>query len=721
MDDIHVPNAAYAVFVRSPHAHAVIKQIETGQATSMPNVLAVLKSADWEANGGADLPCIQTVRSSDGTPAREVWRPVFAKDRVRHVGEIVVLVVASTPWRAADAAEAIEIDYELLPCVTDACEALELGAPQVHDDVPGNVVYDWSIGDKVAVAQGFARATHVTRTDLVNNRLHHLPIEPRAVIGAYDPAREHYTLWSSTQVPHLIRQLLVEHTLRVAEPNLRVIAPDVGGGFGLKAVHYAEEAAVLWASRLVGRPVRWTSTRTEAFIADVHGRAQVAHAEMAFDAEGRILALRVDTVANMGSCLATLGPAIPSKFGLPSLCQLYAIPATYARVRAVYTNTLPVDAYRGAGQPEATYIVERLIEQTARELRIDPLILRERNLIPANAFPHTTATGAVYDSGDYPALLARMKEFAGYEALRVQQQQLRESGTLVGIGISAYIESAADSPSRETASGGSRVGSWDAASVRIHPSGAVTIYSGGHSHGQGHDTTFRQVAADYLGCKLTEIQLVSGDTDRVHAGMGTFGSRSITVIGSAIAIAAQRVVIKGGKLAAHLLECAETDIDFENGDYVVRGIHLAVVLVDPECGLVRLLYYVAVDDCGRVINPMIVEGQVQGGVAQGVGQALLECIVYDVETGQPTSGSLLDYAVPRAADLPSFRNARIETPAPDNPLGVKGIGEAGAVAAPPAIVNAVLDALAPLGVRHLDMPLTPLRVWEAIRAGGRSS
>ncbi len=762
VDDIELPGAAYAAFVRSPEAHARVRNIDCTHARTLPGVLAVLTGREWNASVGTRLPCLHRIHSSNGEPMREALRPVFAHERACHVGDVVALIVAESKTIALDAAEEISVDYEPLAAVVEPARALESSAPRIHPGVPANLAYDWSIGDRDAVEAALRDAEHVTRLVLVNNRVFHFPLEPRALIAHHDAARDHYTLWSATQIPHLLRRFLAEDSLGVEEHRLRVVAPDVGGGFGQKSVHYPEEAALLWASREVGRPVRWTATRGESFLGDVHGRDQVATVTAGFDARGKMLALDVDTLANLGAYLSTFGPAVPSLYSGPSLSQMYAIPAIHARVRAVYTNTAPTDAYRGAGRPEATYIVERTIEAAAFELSLDPLVVRERNLIPSSSFPFRTAVGLVYDSGDYQGLLVKLREVARYDALRSEQRGLREAGVLVGIGVGAYIQSATGGPSRAEGEAGSRVGAWDVASIRVHPRGRVTIGCGTHSHGQGHETCYRQVAAQRLGCRMEDIEIVFGDTDRVHAGVGTFYSRSITVVGNAIVRAADRIIAKGAQLAAHLLECAPADIEYAQGCYTIAGtdrsipfgdvagaawsghrypdgfelgleetvyydpsgvttaagMHLAVVIVDRETGEVQLRDYYAVDDCGRVVNPMVVSGQIQGGAAQGIGQALLEHSVYRTDDGQLIAGSLMDYCLPRAGDLCDFVDTRLESPAPGNELGIKGVGEAGAVGAPAAVTNAVLDALRPLGVRHVDMPCSPRRVWEAIRAAG---
>jgi carbon-monoxide dehydrogenase large subunit len=758
VDDLALAGAAHAAFLRSPYAHGRIVRLDVGAARAMPGVLAVLTGADWRAAGGGDLSVISEVPFSDGRPMAEAARPVFATDRVRHVGDTLAVAIAETREQAQDAIEAIALEIEPLPVAASTDAALAANAPRLHEQASGNLACDWQAGDAAAVERALAASAEVVELTLVNNRVFHLPLEPRAVAARYDPADGRYTLWTSSQIPHLIRTFLAEHSLKVPAAKLRVIAPDVGGGFGQKSIHYPEEPALLWAARLTDRPVRWRATRSEAFLVDAHARDQRAQVRMGFAADGRIAALAVDIVGNLGAYLSAFAVAVPSTFCCGMLSQCYAIPAIHARARSVYTNTTPTDAYRGAGQPEASYIVERAIDEAARRLGIDPLALRERNLIPPFANGHRTALGVVYDSGNYAGLFEIARQLADYPALRAEQTRLRAGGRLVGIGIGAFVESGAGGTRNAAGWGRVRIGAWDAASLRIHPGGHATLQVGSHSHGQGHATAFRQVVADRLGLAFDEIEIVFGDTDRVHAGTGTFYSRSLTIVGEATNIAADKVIEKGRKIAAHLLECAEADIVFRDGAFEVAGtdrrigfkavaqaaysgvrmprelepgldasgyydpasptfgagIHIVMLEVDRETGRISILRHIAADDCGRVVNPMIVEGQVHGATAQGVGQALLEWSQYD-EDGQLLTGSLMDYGAPRADDLPSFETGGQETPAPGNALGVKGVGESGCIGAPSAIVNAALDALAALGVTALDMPLTPARVWQAIR------
>ena len=762
VDDIRLAGEAYAAFVRSPHARARFRAIDTARARAMPGVLAVLTGADWRRDGGGDTDVLWDIASHDGTPMACAPRPIFANGEARHVGDTVALVVAEDPHAAAGAAAAVEVVWEPLAAVTDLAATVEPGAPLVHDRFGSNVSYDWRIGDADAVEAAFVAASQVTALRLANNRLAPSAIEPRAAIGAYDRGNGRYTLWSTTQNPHLVRQWLARDTLRAPEHSIRVVAPDVGGGFGQKTYHYPEEASLPWAARLVGRPVRWTATRAETLTVDIHARDHVTEARMAFDEAGRIAALEVDTIGNLGAYQSQFGACIPSIFCATMASGQYAIPAIHCRVRGVYTHTTPVDAYRGAGNPEITYVIERLVENGARERGGDPLAARARNLVPAASMPYASATGVTYDVGDFPAVMDKARRLAGIEALRAEQARLRAGGTLMGIGMAAFVRSGGAGPSRLAAALGARMGLWDVATVRVHPSGKITVLCGSHSHGQSHATTYAQIVADRFGCALADIDVVEGDTDRIPHGLGTWASRSITVVGSALAVASDRVIDKGRRLAAHLMECAEDDIDFRSGAYAVRGTdrrmsfveiadmayrgasypdgfelgleeaaffdpddfnypygtHVAVVTVDAGTGAVRLTGYYSVEDAGLVINPLVVDGQRHGAAAQGIGQALLEEVCYDPESGQLLTGSFMDYALPRAGDLPDFALASHETLTATNPLGVKGVGELGTSGPPAAIGNAVLDALWHLGVRHIEMPFTAERVWRAMRAAG---
>ena len=759
VDDIRLPNEAYAAFVRSPHAHARIGGISIDRARQMPGVLAVLTGEDWRRDGCGDTDILWDVTSHDGEPMTLAARPILSTGVACHVGDTVALVVATDPHAAADAAAAVEVDWDPLPAVTDTAGAADAGAPLVHEKFGSNVSYDWRSGDAQAVEAAMAAAAHVTSLTLINNRLAPNAIEPRAVIGSYDRATGRYTLWSTTQNPHLVRQWLSRDTLRAPEHDIRVVAPDVGGGFGQKTYHYPEEASVLWASKLVDRPVRWTATRSETLSVDIHARDHVTQCRMAFDGDGRVTALEADTIASLGAYQSQFGASIPSIFYAGFLSGQYAIPTIHCRVRGVYTNTTPVDAYRGAGNPECTYLLERLFENGAREMGLDVEALRSRNLVPAASMPYTSATGITYDVGDYPTTLDKANALAGMAELRAEQARLRADGVLMGIGTGAFVRGGGAGPSRLAAQLGSRMGLWDVATVRVHPSGKITVLCGSHNHGQSHATTYAQIVADRFGCAIEDVDIVEGDTDRIPHGLGTWASRSLTVVGGAISLASDRVIDKGRKLAAHLLECAEDDIDFDDGSYQVRGTdrrmsfvdiadmayrgadypegfelgleeaafydpddfnypygtHIATVIVDPDTGHVALTGYYGVEDVGLVINPLVVDGQRHGGTAQGIGQALYEHVRYDPEAGQLVTGSFMDYTLPRADDLPNLALDEVTTLTKTNPLGVKGAGENSTSGPPAAIGNAIVDALWHLGVRHVEMPFTAERVWRAIK------
>ena len=758
VDDILPPQTCFVAFVRSPHASARLVGIDTAAASTMPGVLAVLTAEDAKTFGLGSLPIVSPVLSRDGSYMVEKLRPVITSDCVRYVGEIVACVVAETRHQAMDAIEAVEVRYEVLRSVTDTARALDADAPLVHADIGTNLAFDVDIGDERLVNQAIADAAHVTELSLVNNRITANSLEPRTVLGEYDESTDHYTLHSSSQIPHLLRRWLAQHSLNHPEHQIRVIAPDVGGGFGMKVAHYPEEAIVLWAAKVVGRPVKWTSTRSEALISDAHARDHVTKCKMAFDADGHITGIHCDTIASLGAYLTPFGASIPAHYYGRLLVGLYKTPQVYCRVKGVYNHNVPTEAYRGAGRPEAIFVLERLLENGAREMGIDVCDLRARNFIQVNEFPYPTPLDIKYDSADPPGLLDKVVKLSSYQDLRREQERLREQGILLGIGLATFID-CAGAPSRVAAKIGRRIGGWDSAFVRVHPSGKVNVFCGTHSHGQGHATSFTQIAADRLGIDIENIELVEGDTDRCPYGFGTWGSRSLITSGMAIVSASDRVIEKAKRLAAHLLECTEQDVEYVRGEFRVKGtdhkktfaeiassayhgasypedfelgleetvfydpldrnfpsgMHLAVVLVDQHTGQVRVRDYYVIDDCGTIINPMIVEGQVHGGLAQGIGQALMEDCTYDHATGQPLSGSFMDYAMPRATDFPSFQLQSQVTPTPNNALGVKGSGESGTIGAPAAVANAVVDALWHLGVRHIDMPMNSRNVWRACR------
>ncbi|MCZ8181579.1 MAG: xanthine dehydrogenase family protein molybdopterin-binding subunit [Beijerinckiaceae bacterium] len=755
-DDINRPGQAHAYFLRSPHAHAKIRKIDTAKAAAMPGVVAIFTGADIEADKVGGLICGWMIHSKDGTPMKAGAHPALAVGKVRYVGDHVAVVIAETLAEARDAAEAILVDYEPLKPVVDLASATKKGSPVIHDAAPDNQVYDWHLGDEAAVKAAFKKAKHVTKIDLVNNRLIPNAMEPRAAIGDYNSGEEAFTLYTTSQNPHVARLVLSAFIGIAPEHKLRVIAPDVGGGFGSKIFIYAEETICVWAAKKVGRPVKWVADRTEEFLAIAHGRDHLTHAEMAIDENGRILGLHVKTRANLGAYLSTFASSVPTYLYVPLLSGQYNIPAIYGEVEAVYTNTAPVDAYRGAGRPEATFVIERLMEVAARELGMDPAAFRKKNFI--KSFPHQTPVIMCYDTGDYNASLAKAMEIHDVKGFARRKRESAKAGKLRGLGYSAYIEACGIAPSAAVGSLGAGVGLWESAEVRVNPVGTVEVLTGSHSHGQGHETTFAQLVAGRLGIPIENVAIVHGDTDKVQMGMGTYGSRSGAVGMSAIVKALDKVEAKAKKVASFVLEAAEADIDFKDGKFSVKGtdksidfasvalqayvahkftgeqlepglkegafydptnftfpsgVHIAEVEIDPDTGVTTIAKWTAVDDFGVIINPMIVEGQVHGGIAQGIGQALLEGAVYDAN-GQLLTASYMDYAMPRADDLPSFRVDHTTTPCLSNPLGIKGCGEAGAIAAPAAVMNAITDAL---GHENIAMPATPQAVWQAAQAG----
>jgi aerobic carbon-monoxide dehydrogenase large subunit len=752
--DVNRPGQTHAYFLRSPHARAKIKSIDHQAASAMPGVLAVLTGAELAADKIGGLICGWMIHSKDGSPMKMAPHPALAHGHANHVGDAVAVVIAETIAQAKDAAEKIQVNYEVLPAVADPAKAQGKGEPQIHDVAPANTIYQWQLGDQTAAEAAFNAAKHVTKLDIVNNRLVPNAIEPRAAIGEYDAGTDNLTLWNTSQNPHVARLVISAFVGMAPEHKLRVIAPDVGGGFGSKIFIYPEEVVCLWASRKVGRPVKWVSERTEAFLTDAHGRDHITHAEMAFDGDGKVTGLRAKTIANLGAYMSTFSSSVPTYLYGTLLSGQYDIPAIYCEVDAVYTNTVPVDAYRGAGRPEATFVVERLMEVAAREQGVDPADLRKKNFI--KKFPHQTPVIMNYDGGDYHASLKKALEIADYAGFGKRKRESARHGKLRGVGFSTYIEACGIAPSQAVGSLGCGVGLWESAEVRVNPTGSVEVLTGTHAHGQGHETTFAQVVADRLGIPIENVSVVHGDTDKVQFGMGTYGSRSGAVGISAIVKALDKVEIKAKKVAAHLLEAAEGDIVFADGKFTVAGTdksaawgdvtlnayiahkfvgaelepglkegafydpvnftfpagcHICEVEVDPMTGESEIVAWTAVDDFGTVINPMIVEGQVHGGIAQGVGQALLEGAIYDKD-GQLVTGSLMDYCMPRAHNLPVLKVDMTTTKSPSNPLGIKGCGEAGAIAAPAAVINALTDAV---GTEELAMPATAQAVWQALQ------
>jgi carbon-monoxide dehydrogenase large subunit len=760
-DDINRPGQLHAYLRRADRPHARINGIDTAAAAKAPGVVAVFTGADMAADNIGGLPCGWQIHNKDGSPMAEPPHPVLAVGKVRHVGDPVAVVIAETKQAAKDAAEAIVIDYQDLPAVASLRDAIAPGAALVHDEVPGNICYDWHIGDKAAVDAAFAKAAKVVKLDLLNNRLIPNAMEPRAALGDYDTNSGDFTLYTTSQNPHVIRLLMGAFVLHIPENKLRVVAPDVGGGFGSKIYHYAEEAIVTWAAGKVRRPVKWTAERTESFMSDAHGRDHDSSAEMALDADGNFLALRISTLANMGGYLSTFAPCIPTYLYATLLAGVYKTPVIYCEVKAVFTNTVPVDAYRGAGRPEATFLLERLVDACAYDTGMDRVAIRRKNFIPADAFPYQTPVALQYDSGNYQATLDACLKAADHAGFEARRSAAAAKGKLRGIGMSTYLEACGIAPSAVVGSLGARAGLYEVANVKVHPTGSVTVYTGTHSHGQGHETTLAQLVCSQLGVPMDQVDIVHGDTAKIPFGMGTYGSRSLAVGGSAMVKAMDKIVTKGKKIAAHLMEASVDDIEFADGKFTVAGTdksktltdislaayvphnypieelepgldetsfydpknftfpggcHIAEIEIDKDTGVVEVINFVAVDDVGRVINPMIVEGQVQGGVAQGIGQALLENAVYD-QGGQLLSGSMMDYTMPRADDLPNITVGTETTLCTHNPLGVKGCGEVGAIGSPPAIINAVIDALKEYGVRHMNMPASPQKIWSIIQAG----
>ncbi|MBL4917778.1 xanthine dehydrogenase family protein molybdopterin-binding subunit [Szabonella alba] len=761
-DDINIRGQVHAHFLRSDVAHGRINGIDLSAAEAMPGVLRILTAADFAAVGG--IPCGWQVTDRHGQVMQEPKHPVLADGKVRHVGDPIAMIIAETYEQARDAAEAVLVDITELTPVLDMKAALAEGAVKVHDDLTSNLCYDWGFVEenKAAVDAAFAKAAHVTTLELVNNRLVANPMEPRVAVGDFESHSDQYTLYTTSQNPHVIRLLMGAFVLGIPEHKLRVVAPDVGGGFGSKIYHYAEEAAVTFAARLVGRPVKWTSSRSEAFISDAHGRDHVTKIELALDDENNFTALRTDTYANMGAYLSTFAPSIPTWLHGTLMAGNYKTPLIYVNVKAVFTNTVPVDAYRGAGRPEATFQLERLVDKAARELGVDPVDLRRQNFITPDMFPYQTPVAVVYDTGNYQATMDKLLEISDHAGFEARRAESATRGKLRGFGIAHYIEACGIAPSNLVGQLGARAGLYESATVRVNATGSISVYTGSHSHGQGHETSFAQVVAEMIGIDANQIDIVHGDTSNTPMGMGTYGSRSLAVGGSAIVKATNKIINKAKKIAAHLLEASEADIELKDGKFAVAGTDKSVdwagvtlaayvphnypleslepgleetafydpsnftypsgaygceVEVDPDTGKVQVLSFAAADDFGNIVNPMIVEGQVQGGLAQGIGQALLENCAYD-GNGQLLSGSFMDYAMPRADDLPMFTvDHSCITPCTHNPLGVKGCGEAGAIGSPPAVVNAVIDALQRAGhahVTHIDMPVTPARVWAAM-------
>jgi carbon-monoxide dehydrogenase large subunit len=763
VDDLKLTGMTYAAFVRSPHAHARIKSIDITHAKAHPGVVAVFTGKDM--TGVNSLPCGWDLRKAKNIPgvvqdlAMVPHMPLTA-DVARHVGDPVAVVIAESQAAAIDAAETVNVAWEPLPAVTATDRATAAGAAQVHADAPGNVAFKWALGDAGATDAAFASAAVTVKKRIVNQRLVANAMEPRACVARFDDATGDLTLWVTSQNPHVHRLLMCAFVLGIPEHKVRVIAPDVGGGFGSKIFLYNEEVVCSWASRQIKRPIRWTSSRREAYMTDAHGRDHVTDAELALSRDGKILGLRVKTTANLGAYLSTFAPAVPTFLYGTLLNGVYAIGAIHVEVTGVFTNTTAVDAYRGAGRPEACYVLERIVDAGAAALKMDPAELRKKNFIPKFSGAFQTHVAVVYDSGNYAGAFEKLLSVFDYKKFRTEQEAARKEGRLLGVGFSTYIEACSIAPSKVVGALGAGAGLYESGKVRVHPTGMVTVYTGSHAHGQGHETTFAQLVADELQIPIEQVEIVHGDTGSVPFGMGTYGSRSASVGGTAIHMSLNKIKEKGKKIAAHLLEASPKDIEYVNGSFQVIGVpskaipfgavaltayvphnypeglepgleetsfydpsnfcfpfgaHACVVEVERETGQVKILRYVAIDDVGHVINPMIVDGMVHGGIAQGVGQALWEGAVYDDKSGQLVTGTMMDYAMPKADMLPNYETDRTVTPTPVNPLGIKGAGETGTIAATPAVVNAVVDALSSLGVDHIEtMPLSAGRVWSII-------
>ncbi|MBF9032044.1 molybdopterin-dependent oxidoreductase [Rhodobacterales bacterium HKCCE3408] len=759
-DDINLAGQAYVHFLRSDVAHAKIVSVDTSAAAAMPGVVRIFTGDDFSGVGG--LPCGWQVTDRNGQPMQEPPHPVLAQGKVRHVGDPIAAVVAESAAQARTAAEAIEVTLDELPPQIDMAAALKDGAPKVHDELTSNLCYDWVFGsDDAAIDAAFSGAAHVTTLDLVNQRLAPNAMEPRVAVGDYNDAAGDSTLYTTSQNPHVIRLLMGAFVLGIPEHKLRVVAPDVGGGFGSKIFHYAEEAFCTFAAKELKRPVKWTASRSEAFMTDAQGRDHVTKIELALDADGKFLGVRTHTMANMGAYLSTFAPSVPTYLHGTLMAGNYTTPAIQVNVKAVFTNTVAVDAYRGAGRPEATYQLERVIDKAAREMGMDPVEIRRKNFI--TSFPYATPVAVEYDTGNYVATMDKLLEMIDREGFEARRAEAASRGKLRGLGINCYIEACGIAPSALVGQLGARAGLYESATVRVNATGGLVVMTGSHSHGQGHETSFAQVVADMIGIDENMVEIVHGDTANTPMGMGTYGSRSLAVGGSAMVRATEKIIAKAKKIAAHLLEAADTDIELKDGQFTVAGTDRSVawgdvtlaayvphnypiteiepgleetafydpnnftypagayaceVEVDPDTGKVEIKGFAAADDFGNIVNPMIVDGQVHGGIAQGIGQALLEDCRYD-ETGQILTGSYMDYAMPRADDLPFYQvDHSCQTPCTHNPLGVKGCGEAGAIGSPPAVVNAVVDALQRGGmshVTHIDMPLTPSRVWAAMQ------
>lgn len=741
VDDITLENQSYAIFVRSPYAHAIINSIDTSAAKELPGVLAVYTAADLEADGIGDVPCLAPTQSRDGSPSVSPPRPALAKDRVRHVGDAVAMVVAETLAQAEDAAEQVWIDYELLPAVVETDKALTAEA-QVWDQASENRCFDWETGDEAAADAAIEQAAHTVELKLVNNRVVPTAMETRGAIASIESGSGRLVLHVSCQGVHIMRRILATAIFNIPEEDIHVLCDDVGGGFGMKIFVFPEYVLALFAARKLQRPVKWIAQRNESFLSDTHGRDHVTHMQLALDNDARILGLKVRTIANLGAYLSNFAPFVATSAGAPMLVGCYRVPCVHVNVQGVFTHTTPVDAYRGAGRPEAIYAIERLLDVAAYDLKISPVEIRRRNFIPPDAMPFETPLGSVYDSGEFGKNLDDALKMSGWEEFEGRRETAKVRGKLRGIGLASYIEKCAG-------------GSPEEARLEVSSEGHVTLYIGTQSNGQGHETAFRQIISERLGVAFEEVSIIQGDSDRIETGGGTMGSRSVPVGGSAVSAAAMSVLEKAKIKAAEMLETAAVDIEFEDGEFRIigtdrsqsfksvaqaaapanggasfdekgsfapaeatypNGTHICELEIDENTGTVEIVDYTVVDDFGKTINPLLLEGQVHGGIAQGLGQALLEYCAFDPEDGQLLSATFMDYTMPRASHFPPIRFKRNEVPCTTNPLGIKGAGEAGAIGAPPAIVNAVVNALRDYGVRHVDMPVRSDNLWRLMQS-----
>ena len=756
-DDINRAGQVYAYFVRSDRAHAEITKIDTSSAMKADGVVAIYTGEDVAADGIGGPICGWVVPNRDGSSTHEPPHPILAQGKVRYVGDHVVAVIAESLQEAKAAAELVEISYKDLPAVVDLASASN--GEEIHEGMAGNRYFDWELGDEAATEEALSNAAKVVKLKVRNNRVIPNAMEPRAAVAEYDDIADAYTLYTTSQNPHLTRLVIGAFMLSIPESKLNVVAPDVGGGFGSKIYVYPEEAVCTWASKKIKRPIKWTADRTQAFLSDAHGRDHINDIQLALDANNKIIGLRVDTLANLGSYLSAFAVVTPTYLHGTLLSGCYDIPAIYTNVQGMATTTAPVDAYRGAGRPEATYLLERVMDHAAREVGMDPAEFRRLNFIPKDAFPYQTAVALQYDIGDYEAALDKALEMIDYKGFSKRRDASAKNGKYRGIGLSSYIEACGIAPSAVVGALGGRVGLYETATVRVDPTGTINVFTGTHSHGQGHDTTFAQIVSDKLGVPIGNVEIIHGDTNRIPFGMGSYGSRSLAVGGTAISKAVDKIIEKGKIIAAHLMEASDADVDFADGKFTVSGTdnekgfgeialaayvphnyphdrlepgleetsfydplnftypsgtHIAEVEVDPATGVVEIVDWACCDDFGNLINPMIVEGQVHGGIAQGIGQALMENAHYD-ENGQLLTASYMDYCMPRADNLPSFKVENTVTACTHNDLGVKGCGEAGAIASPPALINAIINALEPLGVTDMSMPATPEKVWRSIQ------